>query len=405
MNFKELLKRYKEGKATEEEIEFIKGEIEKYEALEEYISGEIDFDKELNFDRDLNSFPREDKSLKDGARNIQKNVNKRLRKVVLTSVSIVVALYFIVFLVLSPLVDMFFYNPTKISVGKDVQDFYYDIDAITRLNMPGTIIHGASADKNQFGSYNLSINRKDLFQQKSEELNLKITRNMRYSFKFTEPANYNFPFILNGLSNDFAQKNNDLALSNIKELNPVSHTSSYIIFKEDLTMEELVTLREKYLNNNIQFIWAGIRTEDKTKEDKSDLTNAPVTGFSLAAESGGSPNGDFPDLKKYPAFDYMRWLTKQDYHENLPAEGYALHYKNLLQYLIDRKEASNTIEGTLKHDYYSDSLDYVEENGVKAFGLLIYADARDLLEFIQNEDIHSIQLNDVLPLRKNFGVY
>lgn len=402
MNFKQLLKKYKEGTATQDEIDFIKKELEKHQAIEEYISGEIYFDNNLYKSMDFDFPPDEDKTFNDESRNIKKNVNRRLRKVVFTSVSIVFAIYFIIFFILSPIIDIFFYNPTKISIGENTQDLFYDMSAITRLNMPGSLLYGSSASKDGFGKYDISISRKDLFQQETEQLNLKINRNMRNSFKFTEPTNYDFPFSLNNASDDFIKNNNDRTLYKIKELNPVSYISSYITFKEDLTMQELVDLKEKYRNNNIEFIWAGIRTEAKTKADKSELSSHVVTGFSLALESRGSPNGDLPDQEKYPAFDYLEWVIRQDSNTDPLADGYALHYKSLLQYVIDRHEASDTIEGSLKHDYYKNSLKYVEENGVKAFGLLIYADARDLLEFVKNEDIKYIQLNEVIPLRKNF---
>jgi len=101
MNFKELIERYKEGIATEEEIKIIEKEIEKYEAIEDYLADNMDMDFISTNDIDKD---------KDEAEILQRNVNKRLRKVVISSVSIVLAILFSIFYIISPIVDSMYYN-------------------------------------------------------------------------------------------------------------------------------------------------------------------------------------------------------------------------------------------------------------------------------------------------------
>ena len=81
MKYKELLEKYKNGLATEEEKQIIEQEIEKYEAIEEYLSDIIDNDY-----ADLTELPMIEKNTSETI-NIKKSVNKRLRKVVLSSVA------------------------------------------------------------------------------------------------------------------------------------------------------------------------------------------------------------------------------------------------------------------------------------------------------------------------------
>src|SRR5690625_7532771 len=85
MNFKEILKRYKAGEATDEERQYIEQELEKYESMEEYFSDDI---PDQLFDEEKSDEVLE--SSEDEAADIQKVVNRRLRKVVLTSVLIVI---------------------------------------------------------------------------------------------------------------------------------------------------------------------------------------------------------------------------------------------------------------------------------------------------------------------------
>src|SRR5699024_12661060 len=107
MTFKNKLKRYKDGRATKEEKIYIEKELEKYESIEEYYSEEI---SNQFFNEGL-----EDESLdfqENETKDIQKVVNRRLGKVVLTSVLIGVLLYIGIFYGVSNLVNQFYYDPT-----------------------------------------------------------------------------------------------------------------------------------------------------------------------------------------------------------------------------------------------------------------------------------------------------
>ena len=128
MSFRELIKRYREGTATKEEIRQIKEELEKYEAIEEYLSDSLD----LDFINDSN-----DEKVTSNTDEIQKSVNKRLRKVVLTSVSIVMAIIIGAFYIISPVVDSLYYDPNEYSISDIREDLFYDLYVFTELNLPG----------------------------------------------------------------------------------------------------------------------------------------------------------------------------------------------------------------------------------------------------------------------------
>src|SRR5690606_20525974 len=126
------LDRYKNGTATEEEIKLVEEEIKKYEAIEEYLAEKMDLD--------FISL-KEDEKLKEETIGIKKSVNKRLRRVVIASVSIVLAIILGIFFIVSPIVDSFYYNPTeKLIGGKYSNDIFYDLTAITELNYPSRVL-------------------------------------------------------------------------------------------------------------------------------------------------------------------------------------------------------------------------------------------------------------------------
>ena len=94
MKYRELLERYKKGLASEEEKLYIEQDIEKYRAIEDYLSDIAD--KEFI---NLVEMPELEKGTEETAR-IKESVNKRLRKVVFSSVSAIILLIIIRTLIL-----------------------------------------------------------------------------------------------------------------------------------------------------------------------------------------------------------------------------------------------------------------------------------------------------------------
>ncbi|MDZ7834398.1 MAG: hypothetical protein U5K84_02760 [Alkalibacterium sp.] len=97
-----------------------------------------------------------------------KVVNRRLAKVVFTSVLLVVLLYVGIFYGLSSVVDQFYYDPTAVTESEDEEyptpDFNFDMAAYISLNMPGYVLNSTTTQEPQgFGTYDLSYSLKNLF--------------------------------------------------------------------------------------------------------------------------------------------------------------------------------------------------------------------------------------------------
>lgn len=392
MKYKELLERYKNGLASEEEKEIIEQDIEKYEAIEEYllqnVDDELDDLTELK-KREINS----DETIK-----LKKSVNKRLNKVVFTSLALIIGFLLIVFFLISPLIDSLYYNPSKISVGEIDKDISFDMNVITELNMPGYKSSGVHVERNGFGTYEIYYSYTNLFNNEAYKINSKIKRGKIY------PVYYD-NFEINSMFSDvkypnredrFINGEKERVMEHIKELNPVSYISAGITLEKDLTMDELYHLEIKY--PEIEFIWAGIRTDSHKKESKS------IIGIQLLG-SNGVYSDDLIE-EKYRAFSILEWLTnpvssgKSDM--SLVAQAYELHYKSLLQYVIDREKAVNLIEvSPWKKEFYQSAQNYANEQGIKTYGLLIYAQAQDLIELVENEQIKLVEFNEAMVSKKN----
>lgn len=207
---------------------------------------------------------------------------------------------------------------------------------------------------------------------------------------------FGFQTIMNPelLESQYFKDQKKRVMNHIKQLNPVSYVSAYLTFQEDLTMEEFYEMSAEY--SDIKFAWVGIRTSPQ------DEAIQYLTGFSPYTNKV-SIAADRPNEDKYPAFQLIDWLrgnTKSRNYSIWP-EGYELHYKSLLRYMVDRKNAVNTIEqNPLKSQYYTSALDYVEIHGVKTYGVLIYANAEDLIKFVENESIKTIEMDQVMASKR-----
>ncbi|MBU5484572.1 anti sigma factor C-terminal domain-containing protein [Clostridium sp. MSJ-11] len=395
MKYRELLERYKKGLVSEEERQMIEEDIEKYEAIEEHLSEIVDMDL-INFTTSKESEQHNEEIIK-----IKKSVNSRLRKVVFTSVFIMMTLLIGIFFIISPLVDSFFYDPAKVTVGEVNSDINFDIYALTELNMPGySLTSDVYVDREGFGEYDIGYFLTNLFTHEKNYITTKIKRGEKIK-NYTEiiqDIGFNFMGVKYPIGNpNQVNEDKQRVMNHIIQLNPVSYVSANLIFEEDLTMDELRELEEKY--PNIDFIWAGIRTDPNSEMSKD------LIGINLINSNKIYMAREEIVEEKYPAFHILEWLVNPTGYESgemsLEAKAYELHYKSLLQYMIDREEATNVLDrNPRKLEYYKSALNYTKDNGVKTFGVLVYANAKDLIELVKNESIKLLELNQVLASKR-----
>ncbi|WP_027623382.1 anti sigma factor C-terminal domain-containing protein [Clostridium lundense] len=387
MNFKDLLDKYKDGNASPEEIKLIEEEINKHEAVKEYLSKSYDIDFENNILED---------NLKNETNFIKNKVNKKLRKVIVYTVSVVFSILFTIFYIVSPILNNFYYNPGEKTIGKYNEDLYFDAKVFTELNFPGYEVDGVGSESLGFGVYNIFIERRNSFNRETKYINIKIKRNSRMeSFEYCSPW-YSSGFYSikepNAIEDEIVKYGNQEVKHHINELNPVSYISASVIFQKDLTIKEFDELRKKY--NKLSFKWVGVRTESEGK------TVNRLFGFNPNLNNG-SDSADKADRKKYPYLEMMDWTDadnkKKDY--NNMKEAYTKHFTSLLKYMNDRKKAVKALDhnSDIVVGYYTNALDYVQKNGINTYGVLVYGEGRELLQFINNEKIKSISINNVLP--------
>lgn len=414
MDFKEKLKRYNEGTATPEERLFVETELEKYESIEEYYAGDLmdQFVSEDSFD--------EEKSNEQGAKNIQKVVNRRLRNVVLISVLVVVLLYLLVFYGISGIANRIGYNPGAISQPAEEYeqrtDFHYGMTAYVSLNMPGYALGDtASVLPEGFGKYELGYSLNNLFTNEQQLHLMNISRNrltlahegiFNHSNRFGDFRGFNriyFPFSdyedegARELVEDYMERNNDITLDYLNELNSLSYISMSIVFEEDLTMSEFHALRETY--TDLDFKWVGIRTTEPGQRWAEDQ---PMSLVGFNPNFNDEPSfSSRPDPEAYPYFYLSDVMTDEG---AIPADEfpnyYEKHFTSRLQYLSEQEAFIELFDSyPNKVNFYKDALNYLDEEGIETYGVLVYGTAADLLESVEDLPYETLYIDEVLAAK------
>lgn len=411
MNYKELLNRYKKGLVSEEEKQVIEEELEKQEAFEEYISE--GFDDEL-FDEELKNITKtsyveihDEETIK-----LKKSVNKRLRKVVISSVLTIIALCFAIFLV-SNIVDRGYYDPTVTTqsdttqLGKGLRsDFYYDMQAYISLNIPGYSMSSfTSEDSKGFGKYEVGYFMKNLFTEKEQ----------RYLVDFSRGKS---PFVMDGIFSrekmygnweEFKigrggtpQGLNEKNIAYLNQLNPLSYISMSIVFDDDLTMEEFYNMSSQH--ESLNYKWVGVRTVPYGTRWSE---NQPMHFIGFNPSSNDEVSSSLrPNLEKYPFF-YLEDMWDSPLYTNKGPEGampeaYETHFKSRLKYLRSREEFIKIFDyNRFKIDFYDDALEYIDENGVNTYGVLVYGTVGDFLDHLDEIPYAHFYINEALPMKAN----
>ncbi|MDY0237093.1 MAG: anti sigma factor C-terminal domain-containing protein [Gudongella sp.] len=424
MNYKELLDRYKKDLLSGEEKKIIEQELEKYAALEEYQS-EI-------FDKELDEEPRATRIMAnvdfhdEETSKLKKSVNSKFRKIVLKSVLTIIALYIGVFYIVSGMVDLLYYDPSATSQSEEQEykspDFYFDMQAYVSLNMPGHSINSYTFQEPKgFGKYELSYSLRDLFTDSDQRHFVDISRNRLTSamdgifsrenrfgvWDGFEKIKYVFPDDDEReeaieIRDRFISIKNEDTIRYLNELNPLSYISMSIVFDEDLNMKDFYNMNAEY--KAIKFKWVGIRT---VEPEKIWSENQPMHLIGFNPNQNDEPSSSQrPDLETYPFFYLEDMWGSPLYTQKGPVEAlpeiYEAHFKSRLKYLSNQEKFIGMFDYNFyKTDFYNDALKYVDENGIKTYGVLAFGTANEFLNYIEEVPYDSIYINQVLPIKPN----
>ena len=312
-------------------------------------------------------------------RSIQKTIRKRNQKLI--SVSVILAAVLLLGSVygIIPQVEKLYWNPEE-AAYKYGTDLEVAMEAYTELFVPGYGAAWVTDHRTGFASYELQIRLYSHTQGDAITVRGSLERNvLRLDDSLSSPEGKSYPISRRTLPEVPQTPSAKEALrERLAELPDYVRLEATVSFVEDLSMEELLDFRKKHC---LDITWVAVRSVESYVDPLED-TGKWIPQCGMAPFTGGRSFGGV-DLD-YRYFDYPDGV----------AEQLEQHFISLLQYSADQIEKGRGIAHYGEENLYDEMLEYVEENGVKTYGVVVTASPQELLELMEGDLIYSVYLVD-----------
>lgn len=417
MKYHELLKLYKKKKLGEEQREMVEQDIERHEAISEYL-----FEKEEeNILQDPGGM-QEDSEIKliqnekSAADDFTKRVNRAIRRAFLKMGAAVCAVTLVVVLlilfVLPNIVSNFYYDPGRIvsenNYGGTTNQMSLDLAVYTELALPGTYRDDVQVEDRGYGNYDITIYQSVSRSGEFRHVAGRIEKNKLRLYDinlFNNPSANNFGwFQMNMDRKDtlteqvekgvgsfaYTPESKEQSAEYLEELDDNKLYLACVTLDKILSYDEFIRFTEKY-SEQMSDIWCVPRTA----EDSHMPIGRPANlGFYIQLGQSSMLEWDrekYPDLILWAFDDPSEW---DEAEEKIKDGTFAAeHFAVMLDYMSEQDEFLGMMRqqagGT-----YAEAADYVRENGLQVYGFACVANKETLLELNAEEEVFGIRTED-----------
>ena len=404
MTFAELLQKYKDGTATEEEIRLVEAELEKSEAINEYLGEKIE---------QLADWEDWEKEFTSDSKKIRGAVNRKLWKMVLLVLLILVLLGALLYYVALPLYNEQFYDPYEVAEGvpdlrvktEENQGYYetftplhVNIEAFLDLHCPGWMLQNEKVEALGLGRYETHI--EVITGHTVKEYTAMVDKgeiqqgiNPEWFFptphmgRFFDKGSDHFVVTFVDENGNSTRKQQEDSRSRYREelqkLPESAVMTAYVSFDDNMTVEELLAW-EKEIDTSV--IWAAVESGE----------NSSLSEVGFDVHMGGQileTTEEFDALFPYLDVNSVNSKDAEDM-----AAIYEQHYKSLLNYMSYQEDflhAFCTVNSYDSTSAYREALAYAEEQGVQIYGAVLSGSRDAMLQLEQRNEINSFLIDDV----------
>jgi hypothetical protein len=390
MKYSELLELYKQGKLKDEDRSQVQADIEKHEAISQYLfEEEVPGFEEFTITNDNGM--EEEQSLQDVkfAKMIHKSIRKAFIKLGVVVTGIVLTVVLFVWFVLPSMVGAFFYNPEKIVKGTTKQ-FDLDMAVYTELFVPEQKREQTIVENNGYGNYDIRIPQLSSYDSRFMEVSGKIEQgkltfyNSNIIKPFTGNAFVRTAYFLDDLSTPLtelideesgvaysAAGSKKTAKEKIEKLNENTYYHAYVTLEKAMEYGEFVDFIELY---DFDSVWCA----PIVSECFDTFNNV---GFFYNQESGKVLEWD---EKLYPTLQL--WNMESDAMKN--NMNATQHFTDMLSYMIEQKEFCKMLG--VDTTELMEQKEYVKNNGLYIHGFMITDLKENILEIFEEEQVYTI---------------
>ncbi len=179
-------------------------------------------------------------------------------------------------------------------------------------------------------------------------------------------------------NNQWAAGSQDDVNQRLENLEDNKLYKAYISFDKELSFNELKKFqRDSELHN----MWCAVKTDDNNRFNGGHIGfNSTFSGYFLE----GWDENKYPNLFTASSDDSAQI---SDVNEN-KEEFMTTHVLSMLKYMIDQPEFLKVLNENVES--FKAPYDYISENGIKSYGVAIYAEKSNLIKLSHCENVYGI---------------
>ncbi len=385
MTYREILKQYREGKLDAEQQNEVAAEIEKHEAISDYLCDEAEIPalEDLASDAELPAEKSEDFALM-----MQKSIRRAFCKAgVIVGAVTACAVLGVVF-GLPKLVDKCYYNPAEMIDSYDNR-LSFDLSVYTELFCPTSYRESAGVICNGNADYDITIYQDMSYTGKFENTAGKIHKNKMTLYnpnllQYPSVPKFNCEALsiedhVRGFRN--VVKNGEEAAARIAEMDEDASYNAYVTFDRIFTYDELTKWMDAHDDIPVQWCGLCVPNTDGGKMDYKKLHCGFRTGCIRCFEYENA---------RYPYLTWFSMRKEQDPLSNTmpPESAMHDHVVSMLQYLVDSKDFMEMMGGF--PGWENDGQSYVQsvqQNDLLIYGFVGTGTKEELSGLLSCEDV------------------
>lgn len=397
MTYYELIELYKNGKLDGEQKETVKRDIERQEAISDYLfeSEEIPSLEDLKDDTvdeyKANTDIKTDKN-NDEANNFTKMIRSYIRRAfikmgVIVGTTILAITLFVIF-GLPKVVDTFYYNPAQIAGEEDgfeTNQISLDWATYSEMFLPGYYRCQVLVDEMGYGEYNINIKQFSSVNGVFDDVSGHIDKGnlvLYNNYVMKRPTGDAFVREFAGVEDYYFDNGKGPAgsvsdaLAELEELNDDDYYVAYLTMDEVMTYNQFNQWSD---NNEVSPWWCAIcQKTDNGYYAKETL------GFNYSSSALEMQY----DKEKYPNLSYFdTTLCASGEDWVIPEEAMKKHMVSMLRYMDDQKDFRSMIEYLPEDGYLEEWAKNVEENGLNIYGFVVVGKKDEIIKLSQLEDV------------------
>ena len=403
MTYRKLLELYKNGQLEDSQREKVERDIERQDAISEYLFNEvevpgIDSLKSDNTQVDLGENGVKD-TLEDEAHIFTKMVNKKIRrafiKMGLAIGVIILAIVMFVIFALPQAVDSLYYNPSEVAGKSEVLEtnrISLDLAVYSEIFLPGQYRDNVLVEENGYGEYDINVLQSASYNGIFTNVGGKLKRDKLTLYDpnlLKKPIGNAFVTVIYDEDSNTYRLGSDTTfedvVNDIKKLDEEDLYYAFVTLNEVTKYSEFIDWCKK---NDVSPEWCSIKDGGV---ELSTLGNPLGFNYSVACTELLYDKNTYPYLS---SFDTGK-IEYEDPNGVIPEDVMTTHVVSLYNYMAKQTEFNKMVKSSISSEEYSKIAANVKQNGLNIYGFTVVGKKSDLLKLLETNDVAYIYTQSI----------